>query len=126
MNVGFGIYVVLCLLIFGVGLSVAIKHGGSATPFTTHEATVPNFAIGGFLFGTVLLYLLGVETPFNMGAEFLSVRSSATRMIAWGSAALVDRSTWSRRSARARAADRRDRRRDRRDRGMLGRPGCPG
>ena len=52
-------------------------------------AVVPDFAAAGFLYGTVLLYLVGVETPFNMGAEFLSVKRSATKMIAYGSAALV-------------------------------------
>ena len=66
----------------------AVKNG-SATPFSWQEATVPNFAVAGFLYGTVLLYLLGVETPYNMGAEFLSVRKSGPRMILWGSAALV-------------------------------------
>lgn len=89
MNIGFIIYAVLTVVILAVGISVAIKNGGSATPFNIHDATVPNFAVGGFLFGTVLLYLVGVETPFNMGAEFLSVRRSATRMIAWGSLALI-------------------------------------
>jgi amino acid transporter len=62
---------------------------GSATPFSMHDALVPNFITGGFLYGTVLLYLVGVETPFNMGAEFLSVKKSATKMIAYGSAALI-------------------------------------
>ena len=50
---------------------------------------MPNFVGAGFLYGTVLLYLVGVETPFNMGAEFLSVKRSATKMIAYGSAALI-------------------------------------
>ena len=50
---------------------------------------MPNFAGAGFLYGTVLLYLLGVETPYNMGAEFLSVRKSGPKMVIWGSAALV-------------------------------------
>jgi len=30
--------------------------------------------------------LVGVETPFQHGAEFLSVKKSATKMIAYGSA----------------------------------------
>ena len=60
-----------------------------ATPFDPHDALMPDFAVGGFLFGTVLLYLVGVETPFNMGAEFLSVKRSATRMVGWGSLALI-------------------------------------
>ena len=68
--------------------SYALRNG-SATPFTAHAALVPDFAGAGFLYGTVLLYLLGVETPYNMGAEFLSVRKSGPKMVVWGSAALV-------------------------------------
>ena len=49
----------------------------------------PTSPPAGFLYGTVLLYLVGVETPFNMGAEFLSVKRSATKMIGYGSAALI-------------------------------------
>lgn len=88
MNVVFVVYGVLTLTIFVCGLLFAVKNG-SATPFDWHEATVPNFAVAGFLYGTVLLYLLGVETPYNMGAEFLSVRKSGPKMILWGSTALV-------------------------------------
>lgn len=88
MNVTFVVYAVLTLTIFICGIIYAAGHG-SATPFSWHDATVPDFAGAGFLYGTVLLYLVGVETPFNMGAEFLSVKRSATKMIAWGSAALI-------------------------------------
>ena len=88
MNVVFVVYGILTLTIFICGVLFATKNG-SATPFSMHDATVPNFAVAGFLYGTVLLYLLGVETPYNMGAEFLSVRKSGPRMILWGSTALV-------------------------------------
>lgn len=88
MNMTFVVYGVLTLTIFICALIYVGGHG-SAQPFSWHDATVPNFAGAGFLYGTVLLYLVGVETPFNMGAEFLSVKRSATKMIAWGSAALV-------------------------------------
>jgi amino acid transporter len=88
MTTVFYIYGVLTALIFVSGLVYALKNG-SATPFTAHAALVPDFAGAGFLYGTVLLYLLGVETPYNMGAEFLSVRKSGPKMIIWGSAALV-------------------------------------
>ena len=89
MNIAFVVYGVLTVVIFTAGVVYAVRNGGPATEFHLSDAAVPNFAIGGFLFGTVLLYLVGVETPFNMGAEFLSVKRSATRMIAWGSAALI-------------------------------------
>ena len=89
MNIAFVVYGVLTAVIFTAGVVYAVRNGGPATEFHLSDAAVPNFAIGGFLFGTVMLYLVGVETPFNMGAEFLSVKRSATRMIAWGSAALI-------------------------------------
>ena len=88
MNVAFVVYIALTLTIFVSAVIHVIGHG-SATPFNMHDAMVPNFIGAGFLYGTVLLYLVGVETPFNMGAEFLSVKRSATKMIAYGSAALV-------------------------------------
>jgi glutamate:GABA antiporter len=88
MNVTFVVYGVLTLTIFICGVIYAFGHG-SATPFSLHDSLVPDFAGAGFLYGTVLLYLVGVETPFNMGAEFLSVKRSATKMITWGSAALI-------------------------------------
>jgi amino acid transporter len=88
MNVTFVVYGVLTLTVFICGVIYAAGHG-SATPFSLHDSLVPNFAGAGFLYGTVLLYLVGVETPFNMGAEFLSVKRSATKMITWGSAALI-------------------------------------
>jgi amino acid transporter len=88
MNVTFVVYGVLTMTIFICGVIYAVGHG-SATPFSLHDSLVPDFAGAGFLYGTVLLYLVGVETPFNMGAEFLSVKRSATKMIAWGSAALI-------------------------------------
>ncbi|MEP9385137.1 APC family permease [Nocardioides sp. KR10-350] len=89
MNAVFIIYGVLTTVIFIAGIIYASRHGGPATPFHGSDLVKPNFAVSGFLFGTVLLYLVGVETPFNMGAEFLSVRKSATRMILWGSVALM-------------------------------------
>jgi amino acid transporter len=88
MNVVFIVYGALTAVIFISGLVYAMKNG-SATPFDMHAATVPDFAGAGFLYGTVLLYLLGVETPYNMGAEFLSVRKSGPKMVIWGSVALV-------------------------------------
>jgi amino acid transporter len=89
INVTFWVYGALTLTIVIGGVIYAVKQGHTGTPFNLHDALVPNFAVGGFLFGTVLLYLVGVETPFNMGAEFLSVKRSATKMVAYGSAALV-------------------------------------
>lgn len=83
-----GIYVVLCLLIFFVGLTHAAT-AGAETPPTSDALFSLDFSNYGWVFGLVLLYLLGVETPFNMGAEFLSVKNSAAKMVFWGSAALA-------------------------------------
>jgi amino acid transporter len=88
MNTVFLVYGALTAVIFVSGLVYALKNG-SATPFSVHDVVVPDFAGAGFLYGTVLLYLLGVETPYNMGAEFLSVRKSGPKMVIWGSVALV-------------------------------------
>jgi amino acid transporter len=88
MNTVFIVYWVLTAVIFVSGVIYAIRNG-SAQEFTAHAATVPDFAGAGFLYGTVLLYLVGVETPYNMGAEFLSVRKSGPKMVVYGSIALV-------------------------------------
>jgi glutamate:GABA antiporter len=88
MNAALVIYGVIAVLSLVVGIVHAVRHG-SATPATLKELTQPNFGTFGWIFGSVLLYLVGVETPFNMGAEFLSVRRSATRMIIFGSIALM-------------------------------------
>ncbi|MBB3604736.1 amino acid transporter [Mycolicibacterium sp. BK556] len=88
MNAVFVVYWVLTAVIFVSGVIYAIRNG-SAQEFTAHAALVPDFAGAGFLYGTVLLYLVGVETPYNMGAEFLSVRKSGPKMVVWGSIALI-------------------------------------
>jgi amino acid transporter len=88
MNTVFVVYWVLTAVIFVSGVIYAIRNG-SAQEFTAHAATVPDFAGAGFLYGTVLLYLVGVETPYNMGAEFLSVRKSGPKMVVYGSIALI-------------------------------------
>ncbi len=88
MNTVFVVYWVLTAVIFISGVIYAIRNG-SAQEFTARAATVPDFAGAGFLYGTVLLYLVGVETPYNMGAEFLSVRKSGPKMVVYGSIALI-------------------------------------
>ncbi|BBY60037.1 APC family permease [Mycolicibacterium sarraceniae] len=84
----FIVYAVLTAVIFISGIIYAVNNG-SAQEFTAHAALVPDFAGAGFLYGTVLLYLVGVETPYNMGAEFLSVRKSGPKMMVYGSIALI-------------------------------------
>jgi amino acid transporter len=83
-----GLYAVVCLAVFLVGLIHAGAEG-SANPVTAKELFTLDFPNYGWVFGLVLLYLLGAETPFNMGAEFLSVRRSAAKMIWIGSLVLA-------------------------------------
>src|SRR4051812_37579762 len=51
MNVTFVVYGVLTAVIFVAGVVFAVRNGGPATEFSLHETLVPNFAVGGFLFG---------------------------------------------------------------------------
>jgi amino acid transporter len=88
MYLGAGIYTVVCLTVFVTGL-IHAGSDGSAVPVVAHDLLTVDFTNYGWVFGLVLLYLLGVETPFNMGAEFLSVRKSAARMVFIGSAVLA-------------------------------------
>lgn len=81
-------YGVLVTSVFVAGIIVAARAGGSAVPFSAGESLSFNFGKYGWVFGVVLLYLVGVETPYNMGAEFLKARS-ATKMVLWGSIILA-------------------------------------
>ena len=93
MNIVFVVYGVLTAVIFVVGRHLRASATARAQAFTAHAALVPDFAGAGFLYGTVLLYLLGVETPYNMGAEFLSVRKSGPKMVDLGIGRADRRST---------------------------------
>lgn len=86
-----GVFIFYGVIVTGVlvaGIIVAVKAGFSAVPWSSHDAFSINFGKYGWVFGVVLLYLLGVETPFNMGAEFVKPRS-ALKMVLWGSIALA-------------------------------------
>ncbi|MFG1708208.1 APC family permease [Nonomuraea sp. M3C6] len=88
-NVSNGVFVFYALLVIGVfvaGLAVALGNGGPAVP--VENLVTVDFGTYGWIFGIVLLYLVGVETPFNMGAEFTQ-GSSAKRMVWAGSVALA-------------------------------------
>jgi amino acid transporter len=88
-NIANGVFIFYAVLVVGVfaaGLAVALGDGAPAV--AVKDAVTVNFGTYGWIFGVVLLYLVGVETPFNMGAEF-SGRSSAKRMVWIGSLALA-------------------------------------
>jgi len=84
----FWVYAALCVAVFLSGVIDAAANGGSAVPVESSELFSLDFVNYGWVFGLVLLYLLGVETPFNMGAEFLSVKNSAAKMVWIGSVVL--------------------------------------
>jgi glutamate:GABA antiporter len=81
-------YMVLVAAVLAAGIYTAVRGGGhSVVPWDAGQAFSFNFGTYGWIFGVALLYLVGVETPFNMGAEFVTPRSSK-KMILWGSIAL--------------------------------------
>jgi glutamate:GABA antiporter len=85
----FVFYMILVFAVFAAGLAYALGTGNGhpAVAFHASDAFSFNFGTYGWIFGVALLYLVGVETPFNMGAEFVTPRSSK-KMILWGSIAL--------------------------------------
>jgi amino acid transporter len=87
-NAVFVFYGLLCVGILIAGTVAAVKADGSAVPFSAGDALTLDFGTYGWLFGLVLLYLLGVETPFNMGAEFVTPKS-AGKMVGIGSIVLA-------------------------------------
>jgi glutamate:GABA antiporter len=87
-NAVFVFYGALVVGIFVAGIVAAVKAGDSAVPFSAGDAFTLDFGRYGWVFGLVLLYLLGVETPFNMGAEFVTPKSSK-KMVLLGSIALT-------------------------------------
>jgi amino acid transporter len=86
-NAVFVFYGVLVVGVLVAGIVVAVREGSSAVPFTAGDALTLDFSTYGWVFGLVLLYLLGVETPFNMGAEFVT-STSAKKMVGIGSLVL--------------------------------------
>lgn len=83
-------YMVLVAAVIVGGIIVAIRDGGPGTPFHSSDLSSSlNFSLYGSFFGLVLLNYLGVEAPFNMGAEVISSRRSVVKMVVVGSAVVV-------------------------------------
>lgn len=72
------------VIVFLVG---ATHHG----PHTVLGSEILSFNLArhGNLFSIAILWLLGVEVPFNMGAEFSNHKRTAGKMYIWGSFALI-------------------------------------
>jgi len=62
-----------------------------SSPANPVNAEISSLDLGkyGALYSAAILWLLGVEVPFNMGAEIKDVRRSAGTMMLWGSLALM-------------------------------------
>lgn len=75
----------------GTALAALISgllHGSIATP-VTNEIFSFNLSKYGFVYSAAVLWLLGVEIPFNMGAEFSDHKKTGRVMLTWGTVALV-------------------------------------
>lgn len=80
----FYVYAALSILTLIAALIYVAQHG-IATPIPSFGELVPDLQKNGSTFALAVLLLLGVETPFNMGVEMKSVRSSAPWMVFGGS-----------------------------------------
>jgi glutamate:GABA antiporter len=66
----------------------ALALGRSANPVDSEILSL-DLSKYGSLYSAAILWVLGVEVPFNMGAEFGDHRRTARTMFSWGSLALV-------------------------------------
>ncbi len=71
-----------------VALLAGVLHGHPVTPIDGEIFSL-NLNKYGFLYSAAVLWLLGVEVPFNMGAEFSDHKRTGKAMFVWGSIALL-------------------------------------
>lgn len=84
VRLGFFVSFSTALIVFIVGWLQPV----SATPITS-EITDINIFAHGALFSAAVLWLIGVEMPFTMGAEYSQHRKTAKTMLLWGTLALT-------------------------------------
>jgi amino acid transporter len=82
INVGFIAYGVAILLVGLAGLLTVLHHQAAPVDYSLHN-WMPQPATWTF-YGTVILALLGIEVPLNMGVEIRETRA-ITRYLFWGS-----------------------------------------
>jgi amino acid transporter len=75
----------------GTAVTVFIVGMLRHTPANPITSDIVSLDLGkyGALYSAAILWLLGVEVPFNMGAEVKGVKRSAGAMMLWGSLALL-------------------------------------
>ncbi len=83
ISMGTAVVAVVC------GVVHAISDGGPNHVSSSSEVLTLNLGTYGFLFSAAVLWLLGVEIPFNMGAEFKEQRRGVGRMLSIGTISLV-------------------------------------
>lgn len=71
-----------------IALIAGILHFPAATP-VNGEIFSLDLNKYGFLYSAAVLWLLGVEVPFNMGAEFSNHKKTGKTMLTWGTLALL-------------------------------------
>lgn len=75
------------------GTAVAVFVAGLLTqpPATPVDANIGSFdlSVHGALYSAAVLWLLGVEVPFNMGAEIEDHKRAVSRMFVWGTLVLM-------------------------------------
>lgn len=76
---------------FGTAVAVALAgiFGHAQGTPVNREIVSLDLSRYGSLYSAAILWLLGVEVPFNMGAEFTDHRRTAGTMFLWGSLALL-------------------------------------
>lgn len=85
--------IVNVMFFVAIGTAVAaliagIFHGHATTPVTTDIFSL-NLGKYGFLYSAAVLWLLGAEIPFNMGAEFSDHKKTGKTMLIWGTLTLL-------------------------------------
>ncbi len=86
INVGFVAYGAAILLVGLAGLLTVLRHQAAPVNYALHN-WVPQPATWTF-YGTVILALLGIEVPLNMGVEIRETRA-ITRYLFWGSLVVI-------------------------------------
>ena len=69
-----------------VALIAGLTHSGPSTP-VDNEIFSFDLSQYGFLYSAAVLWLLGVEAPFNLGAEYSEHKRTGKTMLLWGSRA---------------------------------------
>jgi glutamate:GABA antiporter len=87
VRVVFWVALATAVIAFLGGVLIVAK-GGPAQPVDSNIATV-DLGQWGWLFSAAVLWLLGVEIPFNMGAEFKDQKRGVRDMMLLGTAALL-------------------------------------